>query len=98
MANFKENSKLYFTKEHYSIIQEIREGEKCPYKYYVLIQTPFGVCKVKKQMWGLGRTPTIQTALNKQEFLQSQIDIVHGIAKFKLLDKINADFLSSGDK
>ena len=86
MANFKENSKLYFTKEHYSIIQEIREGEKCPYKYYVLIQTPFGVCKVKKQMWELGKVPTIQTALNKQEFLQNQIDIVHGVSKFKFLE------------
>ena len=86
MANFKENSKLYFTREHYNVIQEVREGEKCPYRYYVLIQTPFGVCKVKKQMWELGKVPTIQTALNKQEFLQNQIDIVHGVSKFKFLE------------
>ena len=66
MTYFNKNSKLYFTQKDCKILEEIREGEKTPYRYYLLVQTPFGVCKVRKQEWGKGKLPTIQTALNKK--------------------------------
>lgn len=54
------------------------EKVKIDNKYYYLIDTPYGKCKLLVSKWNAGRRPSISSALNKTDFFIKKSVEVHG--------------------
>lgn len=62
----------------YEIIEKIREGSSTPYRYYYLVKTKYGICKVSSTAWARSHNPTIVTAINQTEYFINQAKEIHG--------------------
>ena len=47
-------------------------------QYYILIQNNYGICKISKSNLFKGKSPSIQSAINKTEYFINQAKEVHG--------------------
>ena len=61
-------------------------GNKKPYKYYYLIDTPYGTCRISKAEWNKGKKPTIRSALDKTSYFINMAKEAQGNKVFEYLD------------
>lgn len=71
------SEKLIFNQQDCKIIKKVT-SETSKHKHYYILQTPFGLCKLRTDRWVLGRIPTILAAINPTEFFINQAKEVHG--------------------
>ncbi len=81
------------SKYNYKIIDKIKEPyeysygtHKAFYKYFYIIETPYGLCKQKCESLKNDHLLTIQSAINQTEYFQNQSNNIHNF-KYKILDE-----------
>ena len=77
----------------YVILEKISEDYKVSgrnlKKYYYIMQTPYGMCKVSCSHWQHGKTPSIQSALDKNDYFKNRANEVHDFGFEYLEDYVN---------
>lgn len=73
------------TKINEIVEKQISSTGKVNYIYYVIVETKYGLCKLRKKQFNKNKRLTRQCAINPTEFLQNESNEIHNF-EFEILD------------